>query len=69
MNNFLLKDYRWIEALTESCCESFVQSLKSKAGNGTMAVANLEEELYLWSFYCKTGSGEESADAMEKLSG
>lgn len=62
MNNFLLKDHRWIEALLESCSETFVRKLESKTGNGTEPIADLDEELYLWSFYCKTESSEKFCD-------
>lgn len=54
MNNFLLRDYHWIEDLLEVTCEHFISKIKriSDSETGT-AVENLEKELYLWSSYCK----------------
>lgn len=52
MNNFLLRDYRWIEDLIQTTCDNFVSKLKHATNVGG-EVENLERELYLWSSYCK----------------
>lgn len=54
MNNFLLKDVHWFEGLVESTCDNFVNKIKRIANNETdVAVENLEDEIYLWTSYCK----------------
>lgn len=55
LNNCLLKDYRWIEDLTESSCDDFVAKVKRLTSlNADAPFPDLEKELYLWSTYCKS---------------
>lgn len=53
MNEFLLKDYHWIENIVQATCDSFVDKIK-RTTNAEVAVEyeNLENELYLFSIYC-----------------
>ena len=54
MNNFLLKDYRWIENLIQTACDNFVTRIERTMNDVLdVTIENLEEELYLWSSYCK----------------
>lgn len=54
MNQFLLKDYHWIEDLLRLTCDKFVAKIErlTDSENST-SVESLEKELYLWSGYCK----------------
>lgn len=53
MNEFLLKDYHWIEEILQTSCDSFVNKIKRTANSeAAVGFENLENELYLWSIYC-----------------
>jgi hypothetical protein len=54
MNNFLLKDFHWFEGLVQGTCDNFVHKIKRIANNESdVALENLEDEIYLWTSYCK----------------
>lgn len=56
MNNFLLKDAKWTEPLIEITCDSFTNKIKRIVNSEeARQIDNLEDELYLWSIYSKSG--------------
>jgi hypothetical protein len=57
MNEFLLKDAKWTEQLIEMTCDSFTSKIKRIADSeDAHLIDNLEDELHLWSIYCKLHS-------------
>lgn len=54
MNEFLLKDFKWTEQLIEMTCDNFTSKIRRIADTeDATVIENLEDELYLWSIYCK----------------
>lgn len=54
MNAFLLKDTKWMDQLIEMTCDNFTSKIKRIVNSDEATlIENLEDELYLWSIYCK----------------
>jgi hypothetical protein len=54
MNGFMLKDAGWTQKLIEMTCDNFIIKLKRMLDSEeAVVIENLEDELYLWSIYCK----------------
>jgi hypothetical protein len=54
MNVFLLKDFKWTEKLIEMTCDNFVNKIRRTIDSQDATILeNLEDELYLWTIYCK----------------